>query len=135
MATLVPCHLSHVVIDEDADQQTIYVSERSGHRRFPIAIGQMEALAIDRAVKGQEFPRPLTHDLLVGIIEAQQGHLAEVRITDVRDGTFFAELVLARADGGACTVDCRPSDALAVMVRRPGTPLLVAEHVLEEAAG
>lgn len=140
MATLVPCHLSHVILDEDADQQTIFVSElpdAAGKklRRFPIAIGQMEAHAIDRAVKGQEFPRPLTHDLLVRLLAAQDGRLTAVHITDVRDGTFYAELVVRRADGTITAVDCRPSDALAVMVRQAGTPLLVADHVLAESAG
>ena len=60
-----PCYLSGLSIDEEADQQTVLISESAGKRRFPIAIGQIEALAIDRAVKGQVFPRPLTHDLLL----------------------------------------------------------------------
>lgn len=129
------CYLSGVSIDEEADQQTILVHERSGTRRFPIAIGQMEALAIDRAVKGQVFPRPLTHDLLLVTLDAMHGELSEIRITDLRGGTFYAELAITRPDGSHAEIDCRPSDALALLVRRPHIPLLVAEAVLAEAAG
>jgi bifunctional DNase/RNase len=127
--------LSTLAIDEEAEQQTVVVAERSGTRRFPILIGQLEALAIDRAVKGQVFPRPLTHDLLLALVAALHADIREVRITDVRGGTFYAALVLARADGSLVEMDCRPSDALAVLVRRPETPLLVAEEVLAEAGG
>lgn len=129
------CYLSGISIDEEADQQTILVHERSGARRFPIAIGQMEALSIDRAVKGQVFPRPLTHDLLLVALDALHGELSEIRITDLRGGTFYAELAITRADGSHAEIDCRPSDALALLARRPHVPLLVAEAVLAEAAG
>ena len=128
-----PSFLSTLAIDEEAEQQTVVVTERSGTRRFPIVIGQLEALAIDRAVKGQVFPRPLTHDLLLALVDALHADIREVRITDLRGGTFYAALILARPDGSLVEMDCRPSDALAVLVRRPGTPLLVAEEVLAEA--
>ncbi len=133
--SLRPCFLSHVVLDEEADQQTVLVTERQGGRRFPIAIGQMEALAIDRAVKGQIFPRPLTHDLLLVLVDALKAELSEIRITDLRGGTYYAELVVTKPDGVVAEIDCRPSDALALLVRRPDIPLLVADSVLAEAGG
>ena len=71
-----PCHLSAIVIDEESEQQTVLVSELGGGRRFPIVIGQLEALAIDRAVKGQVFPRPLTHDLLLVLVDALRAERA-----------------------------------------------------------
>lgn len=130
---LVPCYLSQVVIDEQGEEQAVFLSERGGSRRFPIRIGASEALAIDRAVKDQVFPRPLTHDLILALISSLRGRLLEVRITDLQEGTFFALLVLERGDGSRVEIDCRPSDALALLVRTPGLPLLVAEAVLAEA--
>jgi uncharacterized protein len=130
-----PAFLAALAIDEEAEQQTVLVAERDGKRRFPIVIGQLEALAIDRAVKGQVFPRPLTHDLLLALVDALHADLREVRISDLRGGTFYAALLLARSDGTLIEMDCRPSDALAILVRRPETPLLVAEDVLAEAGG
>jgi bifunctional DNase/RNase len=128
------CRLSQIVIDEDEKRQVIFLAEIDGSRRLPIAIGTAEAQAIARAVANQGFPRPLTHDLLLSVLDAGGLALAEVRITDVREGTFFAELHLARPDGNRVVIDCRPSDALALLARRPLTVLLVAETVLAEHA-
>jgi len=129
---MVRCHLSHLVLDEDADQQTVFISETGGDRRFAITIGRTEAMAIDRALRGQAFPRPLTHDLLMTSITVLGGRLAEGRIVDVRDGTYFAVLVIRQDDGSETEIDCRPSDALALLARQPGTPLQVADTVLDE---
>ena len=131
--SLRPCYLSQILIDEGSDKQVIFVAEREGTRRIPIIIGPLEAMAIDRAVKAQKFPRPLTHDLVITLIERLGATCVAVRIVDLRDTTFFAELVLKRADGAEATLDCRPSDAIALMVRLPQVPLLIAEHVLAEA--
>jgi bifunctional DNase/RNase len=128
-----PCFLSHILLEEQGDQQVIFVTERDGDRRIPIVIGPLEATAIDRAVKGTRFPRPLTHDLIITLLETLGQRLAQVRIVDLREGTFFAELLLVAADGGETTIDCRPSDAIALLVRAPGTPLLVSDDVLAEA--
>jgi len=133
--TLLPCYLSHVMIDETAQSQVVIISERDGTRRFPITIGVLEATAIDRGVKQQRFPRPLTHDLAMQLIESLGGSLRAVRITNIQEQTFFAQLALSDRDGREVIVDCRPSDALALLVRRNGTPLLVADTVLAEAGG
>jgi uncharacterized protein len=130
---LKPCFLSHILLEEQAEQQVIFVTEKGGKRRIPIIIGPLEALAIDRAVKGQKFPRPLTHDLIINLVQAVSYTCREIRIVDLREGTFFAELVFAGPDGKEVALDCRPSDAIALMVRLPGTPLLVEETVLAEA--
>ena len=128
-----PCYLSHILLEEQGDQQVIFVTEQGGKRRIPIVIGPLEATAIDRAVKGTRFPRPLTHDLLLNLIDRLGFRLAEVRIVELREGTFYAELLLRADDGSTHTIDCRPSDAIALLVRVPGTPLLVSEDVLAEA--
>ncbi len=132
--TLVPCRLTNVVVDEANDHQAVVVAEEGGAaRRLSIAIGPAEALAIDRAVKGQQFPRPLTHDLLTCVLAATKHRLTEIRIVDLREKTFFAELVLIGPDEVRREIDCRPSDAIALLVRHPGVTLLVDEVVLAEA--
>lgn len=128
-----PCYLSQILIDEGSDEQLLFVTEREGGRRMRIRIGISEAGAIDRAVKGQKFKRPLTHDLLMQVIDSLGATCREVRIVDARDNTFFAELLLRRADGSEVAIDCRPSDGIALMVRSPGVPLMIAEDVLAEA--
>ncbi|MBA3709248.1 MAG: bifunctional nuclease family protein [Planctomycetes bacterium] len=130
-----PCFLSQIVIDESSDQQVIFVTEREGGRRIPITIGPLEAMAIDRAIKGQRFKRPLTHDLLIAVLERLNATCREVRIVDLREGIFYAQIILVTGDGREIILDCRPSDAIAVMVRIPQVPLLIAEEVLAEAGG
>ena len=130
---LVPCRLSHILVDEQSDKHVIFLLEENGSRRVPILIGALEATAIGRAVKGEQFSRPLTHDLLVNLIDATGCSLTSVRVTDLRDGTYYAELVLLSASNQELVIDCRPSDAVAILARLPGTPLRVADHVLEDA--
>lgn len=130
---LKPCFLSQILIDDQDNQFVIFVAERDGVRRIPIVIGPMEAVAIDRAVKGQRFSRPLTHDLFINVLDAVGMRCKEVRIVDLKEGTFFAELLLGNDGDKEVRIDCRPSDALALMVRLPETALMVEENVLAEA--
>ena len=101
------------------------------HRLLPIFIGGSEALAIARGLQGVTADRPLTHDLLVQLLERTGNRLEDVAVTDLRDGTFFAELRL-EGRGGRRIVTSRPSDALALAVR-VGAPVYASEAVLDEA--
>ena len=60
--------LYKIIISEMAEQQIIWLKEVDGERKFPIVIGNPEAMAIDRRLKGHVHPRPLTHDLLANVI-------------------------------------------------------------------
>jgi hypothetical protein len=126
--------LSRIIISEIHDQQIIYLREVDGTRQFPIVIGIYEASSIERRVKGVRTPRPLTHDLVVSVVEHLDGQLDSVVINDLRDGTYFAELRVRRGDT-LIEIDARPSDAIAVAVTcDPPLPIFVAEAVLDEAA-
>ena len=128
----VPMQLSRIFIREMTDMQIIELSEIGGDRAFPIVIGLPEAFAIERRLKGIEIPRPQTHDLLAGVIDALGATLRRIEIHDMREGTFYARLVLER-DGAEVQVDSRPSDAIAIGVAK-GAPILVEESVLEQAS-
>jgi uncharacterized protein len=97
---------------------------------LPIWIGEAEAVAIARALQGMTVPRPMTHDLLVGVMETLGGTLEEVRVTEIRDATFYG-LLRIRTAGGIREVDTRPSDALALAVRTQAR-ILVAPELLED---
>jgi bifunctional DNase/RNase len=128
----VQMQLSRIIISEINEQQVIYLKEVNGDRQFPILIGIFEATSIDRRVKSYRAPRPLTHDLLVNIVEALGAELDSVVISDLRDHTYFAKLRI-RQDGEIIEIDSRPSDAIAVAVTcNPQLPIYVAEDVLNE---
>lgn len=124
--------LSRIIISEINDQQVIYLREVDGERTFPILIGIFEATSIDRRVKGEVVPRPLTHDLMKNIIEELGGELQDVVINNLQDHTYFAVLRV-RKDGELIEIDSRPSDAIALSVHySPPLPIYVEESVLEE---
>ncbi len=117
-----------VRVEMPSNQPIVLLREVDGERYLPIWIGATEATAIAFAQQGVVPARPLTHDLLRDVIGGLGHQLAEVRITELTDGVFFALLVF---DGGV-EVSARPSDAIALALRT-GTPIHAAETVLTEA--
>jgi uncharacterized protein len=129
---LVPMELSRIIISELDDQQVVYLREVDGARAFPILIGIFEAHSINRHVKGETSPRPLTHDLLRNVIEQMGGEVQDILITNLEDHTYYAT-VRIRKEGELIEVDSRPSDALALAVQfKPHLPIYVDDSVLEQ---
>ncbi len=126
----VPVELSRILITELGEEQVIFLKEKEGDRSFPILIDISQALAIDRRLKGQTAPRPMTHDLLASVIEAMGGQLEKIVVNDLVDHTFIATLHIRRGDE-IIQIDSRPSDAIALGVAFD-TPILVADHVLDQ---
>lgn len=98
---------------------------------LPIWIGVFEANSIALQLEDVEPPRPMTHDLAVGLLEALEAAIERIVVTDLIDGTFYAEIHL-RTNGGIRTVDSRPSDAIALALR-VDAPVYVSQDVLEKA--
>jgi len=117
-----------VRVEMPSQQPIILLREASGERYLPIWIGAVEATAIAFAQQGVVPPRPMTHDLLKDILEATGNTLSEVRITEMRDGIFYATLVL----GDSIEVSARPSDSIALALRT-GSRIVCSEDVLDEA--
>jgi len=111
-----------------SNQPIVLLREVAGDRYLPIWIGAVEATAIAFAQQGVVPPRPLTHDLLKDMLGATGNELTEVRITEVREGVFYALLVLA----SGVEVSARPSDSIALALRT-GSKIVCADDVLDEA--
>ena len=139
----VPMQLSRVLILDSSPEQFITLEEVGGTRSFAIKIGTMEAVAIDRRLRGDAPPRPQTHELLENTIRALGGELERIVIHRLEGGTYFASLMIRQR--GISTgnvgeipseiieVDARPSDAIALGVGLR-TPIVVDESVLAESA-
>ena len=116
-----------VRVEMPSNQPIVLLREVSGERYLPIWIGAVEATAIAFAQQGVVPPRPLTHDLMKDLLDALGQELAEVQITDMKDGVFFATLVL----GSGVEIGARPSDSIALALRT-GSRIVCAEEVLDE---
>ena len=104
---------------------------------LPIWIGAAEASAILVHMEGKTFPRPFTHDLFSDALEALGGTVIGLDIWAIKEGTFMGNLRLQTADGRIVTLDCRPSDGVALAVRadapiRVATSVLVAARLLPD---
>ena len=129
---MTPMELIGVRLDVAGNIPVLFLREREGLRRLlPIYIGTPEASSIQWASEGKESPRPLTHDLVVNLLGALGAILERVVITEVNEGTFFAELHL-QSRTGSVVVSSRPSDAIAIAVRS-GCAIYCQSEVLDVA--
>lgn len=117
-----------VRVEMPSNSPIVLLRESDGERYLPIWIGAVEATAIAFAQQGVVPPRPLTHDLLKDLVEATGNSVAEIRITEMREGVFYATLALE----SGVEVSARPSDSIALALRT-GARIVCAEDVLDEA--
>jgi hypothetical protein len=112
----------HVVILREADRE----------RYLPIWIGSWEAQSIAMRLQGVEAERPLTHDLIVSLLEELGVRVRRIVVSDLADETYRARIILSRGQDDY-DVDARPSDAIALAVR-VSAPIYATEAVLDRAA-
>lgn len=124
--------IDSIRISKMNNQGIVILKEKERDRYLPIWIGHAEADAITVKLHGVSPPRPLTHDFACAAIDALGGSLESVVINKLENDTFHAKAVL-QTDGGQKEIDCRPSDAMAVAVRK-GVPIFADEEVLKKAA-
>ncbi len=112
-------------------QRVVILKEKASDRYLPIWIGPAEADAIAVKLQGVDVPRPLTHDLLLSVIESLDARVDSIIVNDLKNDTFFAK-IMVEFDGKQMEIDSRPSDALALAVRT-GVSIYADESVLDKA--
>ena len=128
---MIELELVGVRVELPHNQPIVLLKESTGERFLPIWIGAVEATSIAFALQGVETARPMTHDLMKYLLDALTVTVGRIVVTELRDGTFYAEILL-RGPQGETTVSSRPSDAIALAVRA-GVPVFAEEAVLDEA--
>lgn len=113
---LVEVKVQSLGLDRSTNSPVVVLREEGGERLLPIWIGATEARAIAIQMAGMTFGRPLTHDLLVSVVDRVGGTLDRIEIPRIENNTYFAALVI-RTDAGEVHVDARPSDSIAVALR------------------
>ncbi|HJL99145.1 MAG TPA: bifunctional nuclease family protein, partial [Acidimicrobiales bacterium] len=114
---MIEMELLGVQVELPSNSPLLLLRETEGQGRvLPVVIDTPEAHAIHRGIEGIRLARPLTHDLLVTMLEELQATIIGVVVTELRERTFFAEIEI-QVGGEARTISARPSDAIAIAVR------------------
>lgn len=125
-------NVASVLIDKNSSTPVLLLKEKDGTRFLPIWIGIFEALSIAQILAGEMHERPSTYDLFSDTLKQVGCALKDVRVYDLKQGTFYAKLVLLRGES-AIEVEARPSDAVALAVRQ-ATDIFVSEQVMKQSA-
>ncbi|MCP4204711.1 MAG: bifunctional nuclease family protein [bacterium] len=120
-----------LVLDPSSNLPIVVLRDIDGDRLLPIWIGLFEAQAIALGLEGVDTPRPMTHDLLLSLVEGVHAKISHVVVSDLIDNTFFAEIHVRRGSARE-TIDSRPSDAIALALRAEA-PLFVHQQVFDKA--
>ena len=110
----------------------VLLQEKDGTRSLPIIVGSSEAQAIALYLEGVDMPRPMTHDLLINVLETLESEINRVSIARMDNGTFFAEIEVTNVQVGEIVIDSRPSDAIAIALQTL-TPIYVSDEVMDRA--
>jgi len=128
---LIPMEVIGVRVEMPSNQPIVLLKEIDGSRFLPIWVGAVEATAIAFAQQGVQPPRPLTHDLMNNLLDLLDATLTAVHMTEIKDGIFYATMLLRDSKGGQLTISARPSDAIALAVRSHSN-ILATQELLDE---
>ena len=110
----------------------VLLQEKDSDRSLPIIVGSSEAQAIALYLEGVDMPRPMTHDLLINVLENLEGEINRVTIARISNGTFYAEIEVSNPQIGEMIIAARPSDAIAIALRSL-SPIYVSDEVMGAA--
>ncbi len=122
-----------IALDTRTGSPIVVLHDKENRKALPIWIGSAEASAIIRKIENIMVARPMTHDLIINLIEQTNYKLDRIEINDVEKETYFASLVLKDDDGEEIEIDSRPSDAIAVAIRIDA-PIFVSAKVLSSGS-
>ncbi len=126
---MVEMRLTGVKVELPTNTPVVLLQEVGGEQRtLPIFVGMPEATGMLQVLQGQASPRPLTYDLFTTVLDDVGVRLERVAITDLRDGTYYAELHLVTG-GTRKSVSARPSDAINLALRA-GCPIVCDDDLL-----
>jgi hypothetical protein len=120
-----------LVVDPISKMPIIVLQDPASQRMLPIWIGVFEANAIALRIENVPTPRPMTHDLMAGLLARHAIKVEGVTINAIRNNTFYA-LIQCRRGEELLQIDSRPSDAIALALRT-NAPIYVEESVFQQA--
>ncbi len=128
--SFVEMEVKGVRLDPLGNSPVVILADKEGKKAFPIWVGLLEAHAIDKELRNETSPRPMTHDLLCSILAQIHARTKEVRIVALKDNTYYATLFL-KLNKGVIEVDARPSDAIVIALKSKA-PIFVSTKILDQ---
>ena len=117
-----------IALDTRTGSPIVVLHDMDNRKALPIWIGSAEASAIIRKIENISVSRPMTHDLIIQIVEKMGGNIDRIEINDVEKETYYANIYLTK-DNEEIVIDARPSDAIAIAIR-VDAPIYVTANVL-----
>ena len=124
---LIPARIANI---KDMGERVAIVLQGEGAPPVSIIIGHWEARALVMAMEEEDFPRPLSYDLLEQVLERLEGKVKYLVVHSLKDNTYFGKLHIDTPDG-EWVLDCRPSDGM-VIVTRVGAPIYIAPQLFKK---
>ncbi len=115
-----------------AQASGVILKEINGDRTLPIIIGEHEASSIALGLENVAPPRPITHDLFLNTLDTLNAKIERIIITDLKNNTYYA-IIQIRNKSQLQEIDARPSDAIALAVRR-NVQIFIKEEVMRKGA-
>lgn len=122
-----------IALDTRTGTPIVVLHDKDNRRALPIWIGSAEASSIIRKIENLPVTRPMTHDLIISIIEKIGYSVSKVEINDVEKETYYAKIILEGKDNKEIEIDSRPSDAIAIAIR-VDAPIYVTANVLSNGS-
>ncbi len=126
---MVKAKINGLALDVTSNSPVVVLAPEEGDLVLPIWIGHFEAWAIAMELSGVASKRPLTHDLLNGVIGRLGGSVAKIEVTELREQTFYAKIFVNR-NGQTLEIDARPSDSIALALKAKA-PIFVNEDLFQ----
>ena len=123
--------VDHVAVNPKSQQRVVVLKGKEVSKYLPIWVGPAEGDSIMFKLRGEELPRPMTHDLMDSMIRDLGAKVTQVVVSALEGDMFLGKVVLQR-NGTTIERDSRPSDAIALAVRT-GAAIYVEEDVLDRA--
>jgi bifunctional DNase/RNase len=131
------------ILDAGSDGAVLILKENKGDHLLPIHVGDLETRAILfglQKLRGKSGSlslvpeRPLTHNLMLNAIGKLGARIESITVTDLRNDTFYADILIKEHDGKELIIDARPSDAIALVVTmdKP-VPIYVTKELMNKA--
>lgn len=127
-----PISVRGLALDPESERPVLLLQNATGRLILPLWIGNAEAVAINARLGGRRPARPLTHDLLHGLLDRLGARVTRFDLRRVEEGVFYGDLCVHDAQGRAHRFDCRPSDGVALALRADA-PIRASVAVMHSA--